>query len=80
MGQVPYRAGGLIGQAGLSPSSRRHARTMPGLPGSLAVHLQLCNGPTTPVGPLRLTCSGASGAAPALTRTKAPALRISGLN
>ncbi len=75
MGQVPCR--GLIGQAGLSPSSRRHARTKP---------------PRFPGGPsrsfatvprsrsARLACSGVSGAATAFTKTKAPALRISGLN
>ena len=63
-----------------SPFQLGRVRTRPGLPGSPAVRLQLCSVPATPDGPSRLASGGASGAAPALTRTKAPTLQISRLN
>ena len=70
MGQVPC----LIGQAGLSPFSRRHARTKP--PRGPCRSFATVQRPWS----VRLAYSSVSGAAPAFTRTQAPALTISGLN
>ncbi len=74
------RAGGWIVRAGRSHSSDACTWTRPGLPGSLVIRPVALRRSPTPVGPVRLARGGGPGAAPAVTTTKAPALKISRFN
>ena len=70
----PATGRGLDFHAGNPPSSVLTRGQVQDLPGSLAIHPVTLRRSTTPDDPLRLACSGASGAAPTRLTMKASSL------